>query len=62
MKAYGGVEVQPREFLILALDECEWLAPRSSRFTQGEATPCAHWIGAWLYPRDNLDATALLGI
>jgi hypothetical protein len=45
MEAYWGVEVQPHTFLTSPLDEGEWSASRSSRFTRRER---ALW-----YPMDR---------
>jgi hypothetical protein len=37
--------------LTLALDEGEWSASRSGRFTPRERPPGTHWIGGWVGPR-----------
>jgi len=42
--------------LTSALDEDEWLALRSDRFTAKERAPGTHWIGGWVGPRAVLDA------
>jgi hypothetical protein len=40
-------------FLTWALDEDEWLAARSGRFTL-ETSPGTHFIGGCVFPRDRL--------
>jgi hypothetical protein len=42
--------------LMSALDEGEWSALRSGRFTPRERAPDTHWIGGWVGPRAVLDA------
>jgi hypothetical protein len=39
MKTYGGMDVQTRVFLTLALVGGEWPASRTVRFTPGEIVP-----------------------
>jgi hypothetical protein len=46
------MDVQLHAFLTLALDDGEWLASRSGRFTPGDT----HWIGGCVGPRDSLSA------
>jgi hypothetical protein len=55
MKAYGGVDVQIRNFLTSTLAGGEWAASRPVRFTPGETAPGTHWIGGWVDPRAGLD-------
>jgi hypothetical protein len=55
MKAYGGVDVQIRIFLISALVGGEWSASRPGRSTPRERSPGTHWIGGWVNPRAGLD-------
>jgi hypothetical protein len=50
MKAYGGVDVQIKDFLTSTLVAGEWLASRSGRFTHG-----THWTGEWVDRRAGLD-------
>jgi hypothetical protein len=40
----------------MALDEGEWSALRSGRFTPGEKARGTHWIGVWVGPRVHLAA------
>jgi hypothetical protein len=42
-------------FLTSALGEVEWSDSRPGRFTRGERTSGAHWIGGWVDPRAGLD-------
>jgi hypothetical protein len=42
--------------LTSALDEGEWLASRSGRFTLSERDSGAHWIEGWVGPKAVLDA------
>jgi hypothetical protein len=37
--------------LTSTLDEGEWSASRTGRFTSRERAPGAHWIGGWVGPR-----------
>jgi hypothetical protein len=41
--------------LTLTLDEGQWSASRSARFTPRERAPGTHWIGIWVGPRAVLD-------
>jgi hypothetical protein len=44
-------------FLTSALDDGgEWPISRSRRFTPGEISPGAHWIGGWVGLKDGLNA------
>jgi hypothetical protein len=56
MKTYWGVEVQLLAFLTSKLDEDEWSASRTGRFTPRERVPDTHWIGDWMGPRAVLYA------
>jgi hypothetical protein len=56
MKAYGGVDVQLRVFLISALVGGEWSASRLGRFTPWERAFGTYWIGGRLDPRAGLEA------
>jgi hypothetical protein len=42
--------------LTSALDEGEWSASRSGRFTSREIAPDTNWVGGWVGPRAVLDA------
>jgi hypothetical protein len=55
MKAYGGVDLLIHIFLTSVLVEGARLASCPCRFTPGEKTPVAHWIGGWVDPRGGLD-------
>jgi hypothetical protein len=55
MKTYGRVDA----FLTLALDEGEWSASRTGRFTPKEKAPGTHWIGLWVGLRARLEAVAM---
>jgi hypothetical protein len=44
-----------RPFLISALDEGEWSASRSGRFTPGERSLGTHWIGGLVGNRVGMD-------
>jgi hypothetical protein len=55
----GGEEV----YLLLILDigtSWGWVVSITPwlHFTQGERTPCTHWIGGWVGPRVGLDRDA----
>jgi hypothetical protein len=62
MKTYGGVDVKTHVFFTSTLDEGEWYASRSCRFTSR-----THWIGHWvdlkacLYDMEKLNFLALPG-
>jgi hypothetical protein len=56
MKAYWGSEGITPRILTSALDGGEWSASRPGRFTSGEATTDAHWMGGCLDNRAGLDA------
>jgi hypothetical protein len=43
-------------FLTAAVDEEEWSASYTARFTAGKRDPVTHLIGGWVGPRANLDA------
>jgi hypothetical protein len=43
-------------FLPSALDRCEWLYSRPSRFAFSERALGTHCIGGWVGPRAGLDA------
>jgi len=49
------MEVYIHVFLTSSLDEGEWSASRSGRFTPGESVPDTHWTGGWVGPRAGLD-------
>jgi hypothetical protein len=53
MKAYWGVNVSNRIFLISALVGGEWSASRPDRFTPEKRASGIHWIG--VDPRAGLD-------
>jgi hypothetical protein len=53
MKTYGDVHIHI--FFTSALAGGEWSASRPGRFTPGERTPGAHWIGGWVDPRADLE-------
>jgi hypothetical protein len=55
MKVYGGVDVQTRVFLTLALIGGEWLASHPCCLASGERVPSTHWIGGWVGPIAGLD-------
>jgi hypothetical protein len=48
----GGVATP---FLMSALDDREWSASHSGRFTPGLRASGTHWIGDWVSPRVGLD-------
>jgi hypothetical protein len=54
MKAYGGVDVYIHIFLTSTLAGGEWSASRPGRFTPGESSTDANWIGGWVNPRAGL--------
>jgi hypothetical protein len=41
-------------FLTSALDEGDWSASRTCRFTPGETAPGTNWRGGWVDPRAGL--------
>jgi hypothetical protein len=55
MNMYGGVDVQIRIFLTLALVGDEWSASHPSRSTAGSRSPGTNWIGGWVRPRAILN-------
>jgi hypothetical protein len=55
MKTYGGVGIE-LHCLPSVLDEGEWSASRSARFTTRENNSGINWIGDWLGPRAGVDA------
>jgi hypothetical protein len=58
MKTYGDVEVYLHAFLTWTLDEGEWTASHTDRYTPGERTAASHWIGDRVGPRAGLDSMA----
>jgi hypothetical protein len=42
--------------LTSALDESEWSASHTGRFTPRERAPGTNWIGSWMGPRAGLEA------
>jgi hypothetical protein len=48
----GGTASQ---YLILALDRCQWSASRPGRFNLGQRARDTHWRGGWVGPTAGLD-------
>jgi hypothetical protein len=55
LKAYGGVEVQLRAFLISILNKTKWPASRVCHLTFHRRDPCSQWIGSYEHPIATLD-------
>jgi hypothetical protein len=51
----GGVDIELRSFLTLALNIGEWLASRSGSFISGDGAPDIRRKGGWVGSRAGLD-------
>ena len=49
-KAYGEMEVELHEFLILTLDKGEWSASQAGHLTLGEERPITPFPEGWVDP------------
>jgi hypothetical protein len=55
METYGGMEVYLYAFLISELDEGEWIAPHTDRFTSEEKASGKNLTGGWVGPTVGLN-------